>query len=116
MKTFIHKYNNREFQILVGQNATENLNLIDIANSNDMWFHVEGHPSGHVILKEITSNKNIKNVDYPYKLLLEGARYCKSQSKLKNERCKIVYTTINNISKGKDIGSVIIKNEKYISI
>jgi len=121
MKTNSFNIENREFIIQIGTNAMENWNLIDKSNHNDLWFHVEGYPSGHVVVKEITSNKNVeykkdKLFGYPYSLIMQCARLCKNQSKLKNSRCKIVYTTINNITKGKEIGSVFTKNEKYITI
>ena len=112
---------NREFIIQIGTNALENWNLIDISDNLDLWFHVEGFPSGHVVVKEITKDKKFegkkdKQFGYPYMLILECARLCKNQSKLKNSRCKIVYTTIDNITKGKQVGSVFTKNEKYINI
>ena len=113
MKTFTYTIDNRDFTIFIGQNAKENWNLIDSADSFDLWFHVEGISSGHVIIKETT---NTKNTNYPYKLLLEGALHCKNQSKIKNESCKIIYTTIENITKGRVIGSVNVKNEKYITL
>lgn len=121
MKTNSFNIENREFIIQIGTNAMENWNLIDKSNHNDLWFHVEGYPSGHVVVKEITSNKNVeykkdKLFGYPYSLIMECARLCKNQSKLKNSRCKIVYTNISNITKGKEIGSVLTKNEKYITV
>jgi predicted ribosome quality control (RQC) complex YloA/Tae2 family protein len=121
MKTLNFTCENRDFLISIGRNALENWKLIDSSNKDDLWFHVEGHPSGHVVAKEITtdakkdSNKT-KSFNFPYVLILECARHCKNQSKFKNERCKIIYTTINNITKGKEIGSVFTKNEKYVTV
>lgn len=120
MKTLNYACSNREFKILIGTNAKENWNLIESSDPFDLWFHVKGNPSGHVVIKEISNLKNQvkqnKVFNYPYEVVMEGAKYCKNQSKLKNQKCKIVYTTIENISKGREIGSVFTKNEKYISI
>jgi predicted ribosome quality control (RQC) complex YloA/Tae2 family protein len=118
MKTFTYTIYNRNFQIFVGQNSKENWNLIDSADSFDLWFHIEGFPSGHVIIKETINTKNTKNakIDYPNELLLNGAMHCKNQSKIKNKHCKIIYTTIENITKGREIGSVNAKNIKYITL
>lgn len=121
MKTISFNIENREFIIQIGTNALENWNLIDKSNYNDLWFHVEGHPSGHVVVKEIIKDTNFqykkdKLFGYPYSIIIECAKLCKNQSKLKNYPCKIVYTRIENVTKGKEIGSVFTKNEKYISI
>lgn len=121
MKTNIFNIDNRHFIINIGTNATENWILIDNSNDNNLWFHIERFPSGHVVVKEVFKNIKLntnkdKLFDYPYLLILECARYCKNQSKLKNSRCKIVYTTINNISKGKEVGYVFTKNVNYITI
>jgi predicted ribosome quality control (RQC) complex YloA/Tae2 family protein len=98
----------------VGQNAKENWQLIEIAEPFDLWFHLDDKSSGHVIIKEIfNGNKNMcrdsKYFGYPYEIIIKGAEYCKSQSKYKMSKVTIVYTTIENIKKGKDVGSVIIR-------
>ena len=115
MKTITYNCDDRIFQIFVGTNAKENWALIDSSDKFDLWFHVDGFPSGHVIVKEILSKNKIAK-DFPYELIIEGAIKCKNQSKLKNEKCKIVYTTIENVIKGKEIGSVFTKNEKYVIV
>lgn len=119
MKEYSASFDNRNFIIQVGQNAKENWELIDEADTFDLWFHVDDKPSGHVVIREILNNKNkfdIKNdfFGYPYELILMGAEHCKSQSKQKNTKTSIVYTTIDNVKRGKDIGSVIIKSSKRI--
>ena len=110
---------NRNFIIRVGQNAKENWYLIDRADDFDLWFHLDDLPSGHVVIKEILNKKVISTskddfFDYPYELINIASQYCKAQSKYKNSKVTIIYTTINNVKKGKDIGSVFIKKSKYI--
>jgi len=119
MKEYPVTIDNRNFVIQVGQNAKENWQLIDEADEFDLWFHLDDKPSGHVIIKEILNAKNkfdIKNdfFGYPYKLVVMGSEHCKSQSKHKTSKVTVVYTTIGNVKKGKDVGSVIIKNSKRI--
>jgi predicted ribosome quality control (RQC) complex YloA/Tae2 family protein len=123
MKQYHTTIQDRNFIINVGQNAKENWEIIDDADDFDLWFHVDDKPSGHVVIKEVLNNKQksyIKNelFGYPAQLITIGAEYCKQQSKNKtiheNQKVSIIYTTIDNIKKGKDIGSVIIKNIKYI--
>lgn len=120
MKEFQVSLNYRNFIIQVGQNAKENWQLIDEADIFDLWIHIDDKPSGHVIIRE-KNNKLKYSVqkdcfDYPYELIKMGAEYCKSQSKDKTSKANIVYTTIENVKKGKVIGSVIIKNAKYITL
>lgn len=115
MKKFNIECNGDTYVLTLGQNATENWNIIDNANTGDLWFHVDGIPSGHLIIECISKKMN-ESKDYPYKLCIDAGKICKTQSKLKNEKCKVVYTTIKNIKKGTDVGSVIIKNEKYITV
>jgi predicted ribosome quality control (RQC) complex YloA/Tae2 family protein len=117
MKIMIFTCDNREFQIFIGTNARENWKLIDSSDKNDLWFHVEDYPSGHVIIKEkFNNNIKEKSIIYPSCLIIEGAKQCKYQSKLKDKKCKVVYTTINNVKKGREIGSVFVKNENYIVV
>jgi predicted ribosome quality control (RQC) complex YloA/Tae2 family protein len=125
MKEHSVSYQDRNFTIRIGQNARENWDLIDNSDSFDLWFHVEDKPSGHVIIREQLNNKNKSNTNtntntkndffgYPHEVILLAAEYCKSQSKEKGIKTPIVYTTIDNIKKGKDVGSVIVKNSKRI--
>ena len=121
MKEYSVKISDRNFIIRVGQNSKENWNLIDCADYFDLWFHLDDNPSGHVVIKEIL-NKNLvltrtnEFFDYPYELILIGSQYCKTQSKYKKSKVTVVYTTISNVKKGKDIGSVFINKAKYITI
>ena len=111
-KEFI--YDNKIYYIKIGKNSSDNWNIIDNSDKNDIWFHLDKFPSPHVILK-FTDNIN-ENV------LIECANYCKKYSKYKNfptKYLKVVYTNIENIKKGENIGSVIYKNtnkNNYITI
>jgi predicted ribosome quality control (RQC) complex YloA/Tae2 family protein len=102
---------------LIGKNAIDNFAIIDASvNPNDIWFHIKGVPSGHVIAvlpvqsAKITG-KNKNNI------ITQGAVLCKQHSKYKSDRdVPIVYTEIKNLQKGSSVGSVYITNEriKYI--
>ena len=102
---------NIEYDIIIGKNAQENWNIIDKANKNDYWFHIDKFPSCHVIL---TVHENIK----PYKsVLYYCANLCKENSKYKNNKnVKINYTQIKNITKAEIVGSVYLKSSKTIKV
>ena len=105
METFEEKI------IKIGQSAKENWDLIDNSNQNYIWLHLDSFPSCHVVIED----ENPSN-----ELLLEGARLCKENTKYRNlKNLKICYTTISNLKKGNEIGSVSYKSNrkvKYIQL
>ena len=101
MKTFIDEETNIE--IIIGQNAQENWDIIDNADQSEIWFHLDSFPSPHVIIKHTNPPKNI---------IYQAAFLCKDYSKYKNyKNLKIIYTTCKNIKKTEVKGSVIIKGK-----
>jgi predicted ribosome quality control (RQC) complex YloA/Tae2 family protein len=100
------------FEITVGRNSKENWELIDRSENDELWFHVDDKPSCHVFIKKPL------NIDIiPKDVIIRGAQLCKEYSKYKNDKkVKIIYTTIDNIKKAKDIGSVRILNLKKLEI
>ncbi len=67
------------FEVWVGRNAKENAALLRLARSEDLWFHVQGAPGSHVILR--TRGKNP-----PLEALLFAARLAAYHSRLRGER------------------------------
>ncbi len=40
------------YQVLIGKDSASNDHLsINMANPDDMWFHIKGHPGSHVIIR-----------------------------------------------------------------
>ena len=116
MKVIEEKIGDQIFDIYIGKNAKENWELIDNSDPFDLWFHVEDLPSGHIVIKERFCDK-LNYPNYPNQIISLAANYCKSQSKYKNTtKLKIVYTEISNLKKGKEVGSVYIKNPEYIFV
>ena len=68
--------NNLNYIITIGKNATDNWNIIDKADNDDMWFHLENESSSHVIIHSL--DKQI----IPKNLIYKGAILCKKHSKL----------------------------------
>lgn len=112
MKQEIFEHKSVEYIIEIGENKQDNFNIIDSASPSNIWFHVEGMPSCHVILK---TEEKIRNI--PHQVLKRCAYLCKINSKAKTlPKCEISFTTINNVTKTNIIGQVQIKNFKIISI
>ena len=115
MKTFKHSIGSINYTIRVGQNAKENWNLIDSSDPFDVWFHLDNHPSSHVVIsQDLASNKDLF---YPNQIIGIAADYCKSHSKQKlASKVKVVYTNIENLTTGKDVGSVFVSEGKYVHV
>ena len=109
-------YDDQTYYISIGRNSQENWNLIDYSNKNDIWFHLDGFSSPHVVLK------NSGNNDIPSYVINECCLLCKQYSKyakFPTNYLKIIYTSIGNLKKGTDVGSVIYiskKKNNYIVI
>ena len=117
MKIFVHSIGSINYTIRVGQNAKENWNLIDNSEPFDLWFHLDNHPSSHVIISQDLNYGLNHDIFYPNQIISLAADYCKSYSKKKlASKVKVVYTKVENLTKGKDVGSVFVSEEKYIIV
>ena len=94
MKAFIFEFQEKYYTIMIGQNKSENLKLIEDSNLTDIWFHVKDEPSCHVIL---TNNEKLK--DIPKQVLKRCAYLCKINSKAKkSKKAKIIYTQLEKVN------------------
>jgi predicted ribosome quality control (RQC) complex YloA/Tae2 family protein len=84
----------------LGKNATENWQLIDDADLEDWWFHVDGLPSGHCIVE--TKILTDEMIQYGSKLVIEN---CKA--KLLN-KVTIIYIQVKSLKKTKTVGEVML--------
>ncbi len=57
------------YKVLVGRNSSENQYLLEAAKANDIWMHIRGVPSSHLIIK--TDKQNL-----PDSLLYAAAKLC----------------------------------------
>jgi predicted ribosome quality control (RQC) complex YloA/Tae2 family protein len=93
-----------KMKVKYGKNAAENWRIYEVADEEDMWFHVDDDPSAHVILED------------PYTCEDEAfhvcARLCVERTPKLRERdnVKVIYTKIGNLKKGKCIGELMIQN------
>jgi len=58
-----------DYKVIVGRNSTENQKLLRLAKANDMWMHLQGIPSSHVIIK--TDKQNL-----PKAVIESAAKLC----------------------------------------
>lgn len=58
-----------DYKVLIGRNSKENQALLKIAKSNDLWMHIKGIPSSHLIIK--TDKQNL-----PQAVIEKAAKLC----------------------------------------
>ena len=103
-----------KYTILIGKNKIENFKIIDDSNLNDIWFHVDGEPSCHVILKNIY---NEKLRDIPKQVIKRCAYLCKINSKARTKNnCVVIYTQLENVIKTNKIGTVAVDKYKTVMV
>ena len=111
------KYKDVEFYI--GQNANENWELLDNSkkiNDKYVWFHLNSFASPYVIMYEtIDELKKKYNIIEINQLLYFGGELCKENSKYKYLKpIKILYTTLNKLTKTEKVGEVTISGKKNL--
>ena len=115
MKTEIIVVSAMEMTYHIGVSAQDNFDLIDASSPQDIWFHVEGLPSCHVVAvipeNEKLDKKKMRTI------IKQGAVICKKHSKYASHKnLPIIYTNIENVQKTSTIGSVVTTNTKTIII
>lgn len=100
--------NDVAYTLWIGTSAIDNWRIIECSDKDDMWFHVEGVPSCHVILKN--------GGQYSAAMLQMSASLCRENTvKLRGKRCPpIIATEVGNIRLGKTAGMVHILNQSMV--
>lgn len=112
MITETFMFEDGHYTIIIGSNRYENFKIIDNASGTDIWFHIDGEPSCHIILKTVFSLRGI-----PKQVIKRCACLCKMNSKAKTQKkCKVIYTQIQNITKTEVIGQVIVGVHKSVRV
>jgi predicted ribosome quality control (RQC) complex YloA/Tae2 family protein len=103
MKTFQFK----NFICKLGLSAKENWSLLDLAEKQNIFFHLSSFPSGYVIL-EYDEEVNIT-------MLKIAAQICKEGTKYRNLRdLKVDYCRCDNVEKGDNMGEIFYKSNRKV--
>jgi len=104
-----------DVEYIIGQHASENFKIIDDSKEDDIWFHINNEPSGHVIAIIPDTIKFSKK--QLRQIITQGALVCKENSKYKSQRdLEVVYAYVKNVEKTNIVGKVMITNSKIISV
>ena len=101
------------FEVLVGRNSRENEFLTHrLAHSQDLWFHVQGYPGSHTILRN-------QGREVPFPDVLEAAQIAAYHSKARGSSSVAVdYTPVKSVwkPKGSKAGSVYFSGQKTVFV
>lgn len=95
-------------KVLIGRNKNENKKILSLAKANDIWFHIQGIPSSHVIIK--TDKQSL-----PKNVITIVAQLCVDFSTNKAGDYKVDYTKRKFI-KPQDEANVFYTNYETITI
>ena len=99
-------YTINNIKIHVGIDAASNWSLLD-KNPSYIWMHLKSFPSCYVIIESDCPGETV---------LYESALLCKKHTKYRNvPNLYVIYTHCNNLIKGKEIGTVIIKSKRKVN-
>uniref|UniRef100_A0A6C0LD84 NFACT RNA-binding domain-containing protein n=1 Tax=viral metagenome TaxID=1070528 RepID=A0A6C0LD84_9ZZZZ len=113
-KTEIKCIRGQNIIFYIGKCAAGNFDIIDLAEENDIWFHISNESSAHVIAS-IPENTDKKELKY---IIKQGAILCKQHSRYKTSKqsTTIVFTKVKHVTKTTIPGTVIISEEKVVHI
>ena len=97
----------KEYTILIGQNAKQNTELIKESDPDDLWFHLEKESSCFVILKN--------NGDYIDKEYIKQVASKLYKYKKKHNLDNIIYTQVKNVRVTTTPGLVVPSNITVIN-
>jgi hypothetical protein len=86
--------------IYEGKSAVGNNYMLDICGDDDVWFHVSGRSSAHVILVNGEKSETI-----PKQVLKRCCCICKASTRT-SEKVEVVYTKRENLKKVNNAGTV----------
>lgn len=118
MKTVVINISpNIDISYVIGQNQAENHSVLDGADPADIWFHIDGMSSAHVVarLGDLSPSLDRKQRG---KALKQGAALCKSHTAkaVSQRNIPIVYTECRHVEKTAVPGQVVAMNTRTLTL
>jgi predicted ribosome quality control (RQC) complex YloA/Tae2 family protein len=106
---------NKAFELCAGTSAAANDYVtFQLAQPEDLWFHVRDLPGSHVVLRRLQ-----RNVEVPSEMILQAAQLAAGHSKAKpGTKVTVSYTEKKNVKKipGAPAGMVTMTKEKSLLV
>ena len=106
---------NSTIEYVVGKDANDNFQILQDSGHDDIWFHIDGSSSAHVIAKipvGLTINKK-----HMLRIIKQGAVICKEVSKYASHKnVKIIFASVNDVTPTEKLGTVIVSKAKYMEV
>lgn len=102
------------YALIYGRSSLENAAVLKAARPDDLWFHVQGAPGGHVVIRT-----NNRPEAVPQSTLLEAAKLAARQSRRRKDTAvEVDYTPAKHLSrqKGAAPGQVIYREFKTLLV
>jgi predicted ribosome quality control (RQC) complex YloA/Tae2 family protein len=105
-----------EIVYYIGRSQSENFAVIDLGAPEDIWFHVAGEASCHVVAAIPDDQKF--NKKQMLTILKRGALLCKQHTNkvAKSKDVEITYAPVKNVHKTDTPGKVIVNHSKSIYV
>jgi predicted ribosome quality control (RQC) complex YloA/Tae2 family protein len=104
MSKYVHihefHFGSATYMIYEGKNSVGNNYMLDICSGDNVWFHVSGRPSAHVILMNEDKSETI-----PKQVLKRCCCICKASTRT-SDKVEVVYTKRENLKKVNNTGTV----------
>lgn len=102
---------------VIGQSQAENHQVLDGTDPADIWFHIEGAPSAHVVAR-LGDLKTSLDRKQRGKALRQGAVLCKSHTAkmVSVKNIPIVYTECRHVEKTDVPGQVLTSNTRILTL
>lgn len=102
------------YTMIYGRSGLENAAVLKAARSEDLWFHVQAAPGGHVVIKT-----NNRPEAVPHNTLIEAAKMAARQSRRRRDATvEVDYTLVKHLhrQKGGGPGQVIFREFKTLLV
>ena len=102
-------------EFIIGEDAADNFNILDMARPDDIWFHLFKDSSCHIIATLPPEKKYEKK--QLYRVIIQGCMLCKQNSKYASaKKLPIMYSPIKNVEKTPKVGCVAVNVYKILEI
>ena len=102
------------FALIYGRSALENAAVLKAARPDDLWFHVQGAPGGHVVIRT-----NNRPDEVPQSAIVEAARLAARQSRRRRDTAvEVDYTRVKHLQHTRNAppGHVVYREFKTVLV